>query len=255
MKPKRGTYSGSHCFIHIDVRTLWLRGVVLYWEVYNISSLSTSAEPRSVSSERTMRLESPSTQRMPPEHLGNQEPQRSHGLLSEDLEQQEQFVHGEVLEILFPRRCANSVENIESSLQLNESGQATFANITANTAATDATASICMVCLDTILGSSMKREQVAHGGNCNHIFHFDCLMEWMTTSRRENSCPSCRHPLWDIVLYAAVRNEVLRANGISSGEIVHRSIAAATERHTSVQATQTSNTQTASTTIRPTDAI
>ena len=42
----------------------------------------------------------------------------------------------------------------------------------------------CNICLEAI----NRGDQVTRLDNCNHIYHYDCIMQWV---RVKNSCPTC----------------------------------------------------------------
>ncbi|KAJ0254455.1 hypothetical protein HA466_0109410 [Hirschfeldia incana] len=50
----------------------------------------------------------------------------------------------------------------------------------------------CSICIDDL---SKTRENVIELPQCLHIFHQDCLFEWL---RRQNSCPLCRRAPYEL---------------------------------------------------------
>jgi len=49
--------------------------------------------------------------------------------------------------------------------------------------------------LSSLLLSSNAEESQHVTGLCEHVFHYNCLMAWMT--KGHDNCPTCRQPLWD----------------------------------------------------------
>lgn len=50
----------------------------------------------------------------------------------------------------------------------------------------------CSICIDDL---SKTREDIIELPQCLHIFHQDCLFEWL---RRQNSCPLCRRAPYEL---------------------------------------------------------
>ncbi|CAN6906087.1 unnamed protein product [Brassica oleracea] len=50
----------------------------------------------------------------------------------------------------------------------------------------------CSICIDDL---SKTRENIIELPQCLHIFHQDCLFEWL---RRQNSCPLCRRAPYEL---------------------------------------------------------
>ena len=43
-------------------------------------------------------------------------------------------------------------------------------------------------------------------GQCSHMYHRHCIMDWL---RENDSCPSCRQNMWEAGAYETVKAEIL----------------------------------------------
>lgn len=62
---------------------------------------------------------------------------------------------------------------------------------------------VCPICLADFNGSS----KLLSGTTCNHLFHFECLMGWMTTNQKK-TCPTCRKLLYTDEEYNKAEEQV-----------------------------------------------
>ena len=60
----------------------------------------------------------------------------------------------------------------------------------------------CAICLDAVQTNSIS------GAPCSHVYHYDCLMEWMV--QNHDHCPTCRAALWDEVAYQMLGKSCLQ---------------------------------------------
>eukprot|EP00049_Salpingoeca_infusionum_P022505 m.7159 g.7159 ORF g.7159 m.7159 type:complete len:391 (+) comp5222_c0_seq2:15-1187(+) len=65
---------------------------------------------------------------------------------------------------------------------------------------------LCTVCLQVVQGP--------HDGmivtSCSHVFHFDCLREWVA---RAKTCPNCRETIHTSVVYPAIVDDGIHVQG------------------------------------------
>merc|ERR1711907_82450 len=51
---------------------------------------------------------------------------------------------------------------------------------------------VCPICLDNFeVGDAVMWSNRSDGESCSHVFHEECLMQWLL-EQRENECPTCR---------------------------------------------------------------
>jgi hypothetical protein len=86
-----------------------------------------------------------------------------------------------------------SLAEQEADSQQPSRGRASAAVLEQLRACTESEAAeaVCAICMEAaaVAGDAEQQRSNAARLPCGHIFHFDCVMEWIT---RDASCPCCR---------------------------------------------------------------
>lgn len=62
---------------------------------------------------------------------------------------------------------------------------------------------ICSICIENIIQTD-KQEQIIKL-NCNHYFHYNCILQWIQHKRQFVNCPNCRNPIHNYNQYQQPR--------------------------------------------------
>jgi hypothetical protein len=59
------------------------------------------------------------------------------------------------------------------------------------------TNSECSICIDNTVDSSNGGKLIS----CNHTFHTECLLKWLSKNHSQNKCPNCRNTILNMDVY------------------------------------------------------
>ena len=99
----------------------------------------------------------------------------------------------------------------------------------------------CSICLDPLRATDSK----VSAAKCSHIYHCDCLMEWMLmqqqqqnsrrrgdragSTKQHDSCPTCRTELWDAQVYKQLEVDVADRLGVNLEDLADNNNNASSE--------------------------
>ena len=87
--------------------------------------------------------------------------------------------------------AVGSVEEINEMPQISSNISAATAVNTSCYDGFDDDEDVCPICLDNFEVGDIVMWSRHNHGSCSHVFHEDCLLQWLL-EQRENECPTCR---------------------------------------------------------------